>query len=100
MSPIRVGHGMKILVAQVCDQPRPSVLSTDRLLGAETVSHIRENGRITILFHAFEGPARIVRLYGKGPLISYYICSVPPSLRRSKFSVPISYRFRLCQMHY
>ncbi|KAF8801174.1 hypothetical protein BYT27DRAFT_7035317, partial [Phlegmacium glaucopus] len=34
--------------------------------GAETVSHIRENGRITILFHAFEGPARIVRLYGKG----------------------------------
>jgi len=30
------------------------------------VSHIRENGRITILFHAFEGPARIVRLYGKG----------------------------------
>ncbi|KAJ3513024.1 hypothetical protein NLJ89_g3182 [Agrocybe chaxingu] len=34
--------------------------------GAETVSHIRENGRVTILFHAFEGPARIVRLYGKG----------------------------------
>ncbi|PPQ81807.1 hypothetical protein CVT25_013643 [Psilocybe cyanescens] len=34
--------------------------------GAETVAHIRENGRITILFHAFEGPARIVRLYGKG----------------------------------
>lgn len=39
------------------------------LLGAETVSHIRENGRITVLFNAFEGPARIVRLYGKGPLI-------------------------------
>ncbi|KAF8154781.1 hypothetical protein B0H34DRAFT_676494 [Crassisporium funariophilum] len=34
--------------------------------GAETVAHIRENGRITILFQAFEGPARIVRLYGKG----------------------------------
>ncbi|KAF8908154.1 hypothetical protein CPB84DRAFT_1767433 [Gymnopilus junonius] len=34
--------------------------------GAETVAHIRENGRVTILFHAFEGPARIVRLYGKG----------------------------------
>ncbi|KDR70181.1 hypothetical protein GALMADRAFT_144857 [Galerina marginata CBS 339.88] len=34
--------------------------------GAETVAHIRENGRLTILFHAFEGPARIVRLYGKG----------------------------------
>ncbi|KAF9477536.1 hypothetical protein BDN70DRAFT_934163 [Pholiota conissans] len=34
--------------------------------GAETVAHIRENGRVTILFHAFDGPARIVRLYGKG----------------------------------
>lgn len=43
------------------------------ILGAETVSHIRENGRVTILFHAFEGPARIVRLYGKGSLISHYI---------------------------
>ena len=37
-------------------------------LGAETVAHIRENGRVTILFHAFEGPARIVRLYGKGQI--------------------------------
>ena len=44
--------------------------------GAETVSHIRENGRVTILFHAFEGPARIVRLYGKGLLrpMSCYHC--------------------------
>ncbi len=34
--------------------------------GAETVAHIRENGRITVMFSAFEGPARIVRLYGRG----------------------------------
>ncbi|KAF7377990.1 Pyridoxamine phosphate oxidase [Mycena sanguinolenta] len=34
--------------------------------GVETVSHLRENGRITILFNAFEGPPRIVRLYGRG----------------------------------
>ncbi|KAH6910001.1 pyridoxamine phosphate oxidase [Coprinopsis sp. MPI-PUGE-AT-0042] len=34
--------------------------------GAETIAHIRENGRITILFNAFEGPPRIARLYGKG----------------------------------
>ncbi|KAG6843020.1 hypothetical protein H0H93_002509, partial [Arthromyces matolae] len=27
--------------------------------GIETVAHVRENGRITVLFHAFEGPARI-----------------------------------------
>ncbi|KAG6856523.1 hypothetical protein H0H87_003611 [Tephrocybe sp. NHM501043] len=34
--------------------------------GVETISHIRENGRVTILFNAFDGPPRIVRLYGKG----------------------------------
>ncbi|GJE92270.1 hypothetical protein PsYK624_084240 [Phanerochaete sordida] len=36
--------------------------------GNETISHLYEpgNGRITILFQAFEGPPRILRLYGKG----------------------------------
>jgi hypothetical protein len=34
--------------------------------GAETVAHLRENGRITLMFCAFEGPARIVRLHGRG----------------------------------
>ena len=32
--------------------------------GAETIAHLRENGRITIMFCAFDGPPRIVRLYG------------------------------------
>lgn len=34
--------------------------------GSETIAHLRENGRITILFSAFEGPPRIVRLFGIG----------------------------------
>ncbi|KAL1940581.1 hypothetical protein VTO73DRAFT_8016 [Trametes versicolor] len=34
--------------------------------GVETISHIRENGRITIMFCAYEGPARILRIYGRG----------------------------------
>ena len=34
--------------------------------GAETIAHLRENGRIVIMFCAFEGPPRIVRLHGKG----------------------------------
>lgn len=34
--------------------------------GAETAAHLRENKRITILFNAFEGPPRIVRLFGIG----------------------------------
>ncbi|GAA5942453.1 hypothetical protein JCM3775_006992 [Rhodotorula graminis] len=36
--------------------------------GNETISHLREpgNGRLTILFSAFSGPPRIVRLFGTG----------------------------------
>jgi hypothetical protein len=38
--------------------------------GAETAAHLRENGRIVILFCAFEGPPKIVRLHGKGSVVS------------------------------
>ena len=34
--------------------------------GAETIAHLRENGRITLMFCAFEGPPKILRLYGRG----------------------------------
>jgi hypothetical protein len=34
--------------------------------GVETIAHVRENGRITIMLCAFEGPPRIVRLHGRG----------------------------------
>ncbi|KAI0033628.1 hypothetical protein K488DRAFT_47351 [Vararia minispora EC-137] len=34
--------------------------------GIETLAHLRENGRITILFHAFSGGPRILRLHGRG----------------------------------
>ena len=34
--------------------------------GIETHAHLRENGRITLMFCAFEGPANILRLYGRG----------------------------------
>ena len=34
--------------------------------GIETVAHLRENGRIVIMFCAFSGPPRIVRLHGRG----------------------------------
>lgn len=37
--------------------------------GVETVAHLRENGRITIMVCAFEGPAQIVRLYGRGEVV-------------------------------
>ena len=34
--------------------------------GAETIAHIRENGRIVIMLCAFSGPPRILRLHGRG----------------------------------
>jgi len=34
--------------------------------GAETIAHLRENGRITLMFSAFSGRPSIVRLYGRG----------------------------------
>jgi len=37
--------------------------------GAETIAHLRENGRITIMFCAFDGPPRILRLYGTGEVL-------------------------------
>lgn len=37
--------------------------------GAETAAHLRENGRIVIMFCAFEGAPRIVRLHGRGRVI-------------------------------
>ncbi len=39
--------------------------------GIETMAHLKENGRITIMFCAFEGPANIVRLYGKGEAVQF-----------------------------
>jgi hypothetical protein len=37
--------------------------------GIETVAHLRDNGRIVIMFCAFAGPPRIVRLHGRGTLV-------------------------------
>ena len=37
--------------------------------GAETIAHHRDNGRITLMFCAFEGPPNLVRVYGQGEAI-------------------------------
>jgi hypothetical protein len=37
--------------------------------GAETVAHLRENGRIVVMFCAFDGPPRILRLHGRGRVV-------------------------------
>jgi len=54
--------------------------------GVETISHVKENGRITIMFSAFEGPPRILRLFGVGTVHEYgtpqYNKFIPPTSRK------------------
>ncbi|PYC66382.1 pyridoxamine 5'-phosphate oxidase [Micromonospora arborensis] len=38
--------------------------------GAETIAHLRDNGRITLMFCAFDGPPKIVRLQGRGSSVA------------------------------
>lgn len=37
--------------------------------GAETIAHVRQNGRVVVMLCAFEGPPRILRLHGRGELL-------------------------------
>ncbi|HMN74416.1 MAG TPA: pyridoxamine 5'-phosphate oxidase family protein [Rhodoblastus sp.] len=37
--------------------------------GAETAAHLKADGRLTIMFCAFEGPPSILRLYGRGEIL-------------------------------
>ncbi|HSV03582.1 MAG TPA: pyridoxamine 5'-phosphate oxidase family protein [Phenylobacterium sp.] len=39
--------------------------------GAETLAHVRENGRITLMFCAFQGPANVLRIHGRGRATSF-----------------------------
>ncbi|MFF5567316.1 pyridoxamine 5'-phosphate oxidase family protein [Streptomyces sp. NPDC012623] len=34
--------------------------------GAETIAHLRENGRITLMWCAFSGPPKVLRVHGRG----------------------------------
>ena len=37
--------------------------------GVETIAHLQENGRIVLMFCAFHGPPKIVRLHGRGHVL-------------------------------
>lgn len=38
--------------------------------GAETIAHVRENGRIIVMLCAFDGPPKILRLHGRGEVVT------------------------------
>ena len=45
--------------------------------GAETIAHLRQNGRITIMFCSFTETPKILRLYGTGRVVLPAIRSGP-----------------------
>jgi pyridoxamine 5'-phosphate oxidase-like protein len=40
--------------------------------GVETIAHLKENGRIVLMFCAFQGPPNIFRLYGRGHVVELH----------------------------
>ena len=62
--------------------------------GAETVAHLRQNGRIVVMFCAFEGPPRILRLHGRGDVlpgdaVEFPAAEVLPQQRRTVIRVDV-----------
>jgi hypothetical protein len=56
--------------------------------GAETIAHLRENGRIVVMLCAFEGPPRIVRLHGRGQVVPAGTRKFDELLARCGFDEP------------
>ncbi|MEU2234625.1 pyridoxamine 5'-phosphate oxidase family protein [Streptomyces vietnamensis] len=50
--------------------------------GIETVAHLRENGRITVMFCSFDRRALILRLYGTGRVVTPHDAEFPGLLAR------------------
>ena len=56
--------------------------------GAETVAHLRDNGRIVVMLCAFEGPPRILRLHGRGEVVPAADPRFEELLERAEFEEP------------
>jgi hypothetical protein len=56
--------------------------------GAETIAHLRENGRVVVMLCAFEGPPRILRLHGRGEVVTPDDARFGELLERCEFDDP------------
>src|ERR671930_1536783 len=61
--------------------------------GAETIAHLRDNGRIVVMLCAFEGPPRILRLHGRGTVLEpgavEFAVTPPPGTARAVIHVAV-----------
>jgi len=56
--------------------------------GAETIAHLRENGRVVVMLCAFEGPPRIVRFHGRGRIVTPADAEFEQLIERGGFLAP------------
>src|ERR671933_11365 len=61
--------------------------------GAETIAHLRENGRIVVMLCSFEGPPRVLRLHGRGEVLPPdavdFEVTPPPGTERAVIRVAV-----------
>src|SRR5919205_3389524 len=61
--------------------------------GAETIAHLRENGRIVVMLCSFEGPPRVLRLHGRGEVLPPdavdFDVTPPPGTERAVIRVAV-----------
>jgi hypothetical protein len=57
--------------------------------GVETIAHVRENGRLTIMFCALEGRPSILRIYGKARVVEPGDSEFPPLVERFRVVAPV-----------
>ena len=57
--------------------------------GVETIAHLRDNGRITFMFCAFDGPPKILRLYGRGEVLLPGTTGIEPLLHLAPETPPL-----------
>jgi hypothetical protein len=68
--------------------------------GVETIAHLRNNGRIVLMFCAFEGPPKILRIHGRGSavqqgsdgfedLLQHFLPLAPPLLASARSVIRI-----------
>ena len=63
--------------------------------GAETIAHVRQNGRIVVMLCAFAGPPRILRLHGRGEVLPADAVEFPgastlPEQRRAVIRIEVT----------
>jgi hypothetical protein len=62
--------------------------------GAETIAHLRDNGRIVVMLCSFEGPPRVLRLHGHGEVLAagavdFPDVQMPPGTERAIIRVAV-----------